>query len=224
MTEEQWLACDDPTPLLGCLRDSPNVSDRKLRLLAVAWSRRVWRRLTSPASRRMVETAERYADGLASEGDLRSAWDEADSAFEDLCSERGFEDEIVRSYAPAEVRAAFVAAWAGEGDAWAVVETAASLARKREQPAYADLLRDIFNPFRPITIAPSCLTPQVVALAQAAYEERLLPSGHLDPARLSVLADALEDAGCSDAELLEHLRGGLHVRGCWAVDAVLGRC
>ena len=54
-------------------------------------------------------------------------------------------------------------------------------------------------------------------LAQAIYEER-------DLRRLPVLADALEDAGCEDADLLGHLRGpGRHVRGCWALDLVLGK-
>jgi hypothetical protein len=61
-------------------------------------------------------------------------------------------------------------------------------------------------------------------LAQAAYEERSLPSGELDTARLAVLADALEEAGCADAAILSHLRGpGPHVRGCWAVDLLLGK-
>jgi hypothetical protein len=61
-------------------------------------------------------------------------------------------------------------------------------------------------------------------IAHTAYEERLLPSGQLDPARLGVLADALEDAGCTDAELLGHLRGpGPHVLGCWALDLILGK-
>jgi hypothetical protein len=61
-------------------------------------------------------------------------------------------------------------------------------------------------------------------LAEAAYAERQLPAGALDPARLAVLADALEEAGLTDAELLHHLRGpGPHVRGCFAVDAVLGK-
>ena len=53
---------------------------------------------------------------------------------------------------------------------------------------------------------------------------RSLPAGTLDPARLAVLADALEDAGCTDAGLLGHLRGpGPHVRGCWAVDLLIGK-
>src|SRR5262245_45027216 len=87
------------------------------------------------------------------------------------------------------------------------------------------LLRDIFgNPFHPVIRNPTWLMPSIVSLAQAAYEERSLPSGHLDPDRLAVLADALEEAGCTDPALLGHLRGpGSHVRGCWAVDLVLGR-
>jgi hypothetical protein len=91
-----------------------------------------------------------------------------------------------------------------------------------------DLLRDIFgNPFRPVALAPAVLTwndATVVRLAHATYDERKLPGGTLDNGRLAVLADALEEAGCSDAEILGHLRGpGPHVRGCWAVDLLLGK-
>jgi hypothetical protein len=61
-------------------------------------------------------------------------------------------------------------------------------------------------------------------LAQAAYEIRLLPAGTLDSLRLAILADALEEAGCLDTALLDHLRGpGPHVRGCFALDAILAR-
>jgi hypothetical protein len=64
----------------------------------------------------------------------------------------------------------------------------------------------------------------VVGLAQAAYEERELHSGALDPARLSVLADALEEAGCTGPDILNHCRRpGVHVRGCWVVDLLLGK-
>ena len=67
-------------------------------------------------------------------------------------------------------------------------------------------------------------TPTVNSLVEAAYQERDLPSGHLDPARLAVLSDALEDAGCTDAAILDHLRGpGPHVRGCWALDLLLAK-
>jgi hypothetical protein len=64
----------------------------------------------------------------------------------------------------------------------------------------------------------------VVKMATATYEERSLPAGTLDPQRLTVLAQALEAAGCPDAEILGHLRSlGPHVRGCWVIDLILGK-
>jgi hypothetical protein len=96
--------------------------------------------------------------------------------------------------------------------------------RQEAEELQAVLLRDLFgNPFRiPPDLAPALLSPEVLTQARGAYEERQLPSGLLDPARLAVLADALEDVGCTDAGLLSHLRGaGPHVRGCFAVDLLL---
>jgi hypothetical protein len=100
------------------------------------------------------------------------------------------------------------------GDAYGVAE--------KRMRFYA---RCIFgNPFRPVSVNPAWLTPTVTNLATAAYEERALPSGELDTARLTVLADALEEAGCDNADILEHLRSpGPHVRGCFALDALLNR-
>jgi hypothetical protein len=86
-------------------------------------------------------------------------------------------------------------------------------------------VRDIFrNPFRPATFDSTWRTPNVTDLAAAIYEERQLPSGLFDKQRLGVLADALEDAGCDNVDILDHLRGGgEHVRGCWVVDLILGK-
>jgi len=68
------------------------------------------------------------------------------------------------------------------------------------------------------------LLGSVADLVSAAYEERTLPPGTLKPDRLLTLAQALEEAGCGDAELISHLRSaGPHYRGCWAVDTVLGK-
>jgi hypothetical protein len=94
-----------------------------------------------------------------------------------------------------------------------------------EEGVTCALLRDVFrNPFRRVTFDKGWRTPTATALAQAAYDERLLPGGTLDSTRLAILADALEDAGCSKAAILDHLRGpGPHVRGCWVVDLVLGK-
>ena len=93
--------------------------------------------------------------------------------------------------------------------------------RRTALAARCRLIRDIvYAPLPPLS---ACLLAWngglLVNLAQAAYEYRSLPSGHLDNARMAVLGDALEEAGCTDATLLTHLRlPAVHVRGCWAVD------
>jgi hypothetical protein len=99
----------------------------------------------------------------------------------------------------------------------------AMISRYRTHPAHH--LRDIFGAvFHEATLDPACRSPTVLSLAELAYHERALPVGHLAPERLVCLADALEQANCSDAELLEHLRRpGPHVRGCWALDLVLAK-
>jgi hypothetical protein len=92
------------------------------------------------------------------------------------------------------------------------------------------LVLDVFsNPFRPrpplATLTHTWQSGTVARLALGAYEERQLPSGHLDNAKLNILADALEIANCTDSEILDHLRNSaaVHVRGCWVVDLLLGK-
>jgi hypothetical protein len=90
------------------------------------------------------------------------------------------------------------------------------------------MFREVFgNPFRRSVIEPGWLSwnnSTIPKLAQAAYDERHLPEATLDTACLAILADALEEAGCTNAEILTHCRGqGPHVRGCWAVDLILGK-
>ena len=94
-----------------------------------------------------------------------------------------------------------------------------------EEPHPCGLVRDILcNPFRPVSFDPAWRTANVVALARTVYEERELPSGQFDRARLAVLADALLDAGCDSADILDHCRSeGPHVRGCWVLDLILGK-
>jgi hypothetical protein len=98
----------------------------------------------------------------------------------------------------------------------------------QEQDVQCHLLRDIFgpHPFCLLTL-PACVRTWhdgiVRRLAEAAYQHRLLPSGHLDPERLAVLADALEESGVTDEDLLGHLRQqeAVHVRGCFLLDWLL---
>jgi hypothetical protein len=90
---------------------------------------------------------------------------------------------------------------------------------KWEHSALGAILRDIVGPlpFRPVAIEPSCRTPYVFVIAKGIYEDRAFY-------RLPSLADALEEAGCTDADIIGHLRGpGPHLRGCWVVDLCLGK-
>jgi hypothetical protein len=116
-------------------------------------------------------------------------------------------------------RPEYAATSAASAQAWATDPTQGEVhaaTERRERRAQADLLRDIFgNPFRPVTFNPAWRSVAAVKLAQAIYQERAFD-------RLPILADALEEAGCTDAEILTHCRGGgEHVRGCWLVDLVL---
>ena len=74
--------------------------------------------------------------------------------------------------------------------------------------------------FRPVALNTAWLAwndGTIPKLAQAIYDDRAFD-------RLPILADALEDAGCTDADILGHCRGGgEHTRGCWVVDLVLGK-
>jgi hypothetical protein len=99
---------------------------------------------------------------------------------------------------------------------------------KDEIEAQAAILRDLFgNPFHPIAISPVLVFWNdgiVRLLAQSAYDDRILPAGTLDNTRLLILADALEEAGCTHEQILTHLRsGGDHYRGCWVIDLLLGK-
>jgi hypothetical protein len=92
-------------------------------------------------------------------------------------------------------------------------------AKRAEEAVQASLLRDIFgNPFRPLAFPPEWRTDTAAALSHQMYESR-------DFSPIPILADALQDAGCDNPDILDHCRDpqGVHVRGCWIVDAVLGK-
>jgi hypothetical protein len=198
--------------MITFLRYTDKVSDRKGRLTACACCRLVWP-LLRKASRRVVELAEQLAEGTVNEEQLAAA---IRTAIEAVCT-AGVAGEI----------AADMAYKSALNDGWYAANW--TVGNGSEVAREVALLRDIFgNPFRPPpAIDPDWLTWNegiVKRLAEAAYEERALPSGHLDVARLAVLTDALTDAGCSDTELLDHLRSaGPHVRGCWAIDLLAAK-
>jgi hypothetical protein len=226
VNEADWLVCNDPRPMLEFLLES--ATDRKLRVFACASCRLVWYLFTDERSRRAVEAAERLADGAI--GDLVAA-DAAYGAYREAKTADGYDDnsDVHPEYAG---HLPFVA-WATTQAADFASEWVLSLPTAWDDggafaEAQCGLLRDLFgNPFRPAVVDSVWLTwnsGTVPRLAEAAYQECELPSGHLDMARLALLADTLENAGCDDAEILSHLRSaGPHVRGCWVVDRLTGR-
>lgn len=204
-------------------------SERKRGLFAAACCRRVWHLLKDERSREAVEVAERYVDDAATEGEKMDAEMEAEAADEALAA-GGRDAASSRAALSAYCVTCFGAGWDQADPGWDFAYPTASYAADAARGVGTGanqlaLLRCIFgNPFRSIAIDSAGMTAMVRSLAQAAYEERELPSGHLDPARLAVRSDALEDAGCNNADILAHLRGpGLHVRGCWVVDLLLGK-
>jgi hypothetical protein len=229
--EQAWLTSTDPQAMLAFLRDSGQLTDRKARLLAVACCRRLWHLLADERSRAAVDVAERYADGLASLEAMRMAFRAAGSAIQESYAARaafyctvtaddeGYDFADVPAYIARGVLAAAVEAVTSLADSY----DGAVMARAAERAAQAVLLRCIFGDRLNSPHLPPGLPDTLAPLARAAYDERELPSGHLDQDHLAVLADALEEAG-ADAELAAHLRSpDPHVRGCHVIDTVLGK-
>jgi hypothetical protein len=198
---------------------------RKARLYLCACCRHAWEN-PSRRARTAVDAAEQFADGGTRTKELtagrRAAEDEAYSLFGDdpwwrrLWKMVSAKDGFIAW--PALAAAAAAAGWIEEEQFYRV---ALSLG-VREVGRRCALIRCIFgNPFRPLPAAdPAWLRwngGAILKLARAVYEDRAFE-------RLPILADALEEAGCADADLLGHLRGpGPHARGCWAVDWILGK-
>lgn len=227
MTETEWLSCADPKPMLRFL--SAQAGDRKLRLFACACCRRIWPALTDERCRRAVEVRELYEDGMASEFDLAAAQDAARAARHELRYPLRYVENAESLPESAPAWAAGAASNAVNGNyhpiAYLAARAAACLstapwkdAVAAETGALCPILRDIVgNPFRPLVADPVWLTSTVVALAGAMYHARAFD-------RLPILADALEDAGCDNVDVLAHCRGaGPHVQGCWVVDLLLGK-
>jgi hypothetical protein len=161
-------------------------------------------------ARNVLSVTERLADGVATRSELV----EARRWIDDL------DPQIMR-----KDRAAFVWATAPEGTVHRLAVGAAGYAAeyhdrpKKEAAVQCRLIREIFgNPFRASpAIDVTWLTPLVVELGGTIYERRSFD-------RMPALADALEEAGCHNADILDHCRSQTqHVRGCWVVDTLLGK-
>ena len=258
MTQDEWDRCTDPGKMLELLRGK--VSDRKLRLFAVACCRRIWHRLAGDRSQRLVEASEQVLEGVLDKDGFEPTaatlveilspttgrfysherptsppfvtvgshvnpgtvvcWIEAMKIFNEIQAECSgvITEALVTDQAAVEYGAPL----------FRVVPTVPAEARGGAENSPVSLVREVFgNPVRPDGVDLAWLRwsdGAVGSLARTVYEDRDLPSGHLDAARLALLADMVEEVGCTDADILGHLRGaGPHPRGCWAVDLLLGK-
>lgn len=170
--------------------------------------------LTDPRSRRAVEVAERYAEGEVTEQERQSA--DEKSAF-------AFTDRTISDRPPSPLMAATnICGW--PNDVYSSVNWVRYwLKGAVSLTVQAALLRDIFgNPWQPIQFRhdDQQRTGQtrwrdwqritawhdhtVPRIAQAIYDDRAF-------GEMLVLADALEDAGCTDVAILSHCRGAERV-------------
>lgn len=209
MTEAEWNTSRDPQAMLAFLRSHDGTSQRKLRLFAATCFRG---RICTADDELAVAVGEHYADGSATEVERRVLFETVELLKREAVDRQDFE----------EAAHLWMRQGAITGELWRWVFGLA-----RCVPNSYGALRDIFGPlpFRSIQFDPLLFAGPALTLAQTAYDERQMPSGHLDNARLAVLADMLEEAGCRDAEVLGHLRGpqAVHVRGCWCVDVLTGK-
>ncbi len=235
MIETEWLNCTDPQPMLDFLKGK--ASDRKLRLFLFACVRRMWDRIPDDRLKRAIEVSERHTDGLVDNAALGIVVKDAHRARR---KRSGFDQAVYEAarYHPGSVfgntatiylpgaAASFAvpdvppfAMGVVEGDKFVTKDlpmTPAHMAwlavRDAEYDAQAQLLHEIFgNPFHPVAADPTWLTPNVISLAQTIYDERAFK-------RMPELATELEQAGCTNADILAHCRqSGDHVRGCWVI-------
>lgn len=246
-----WVREDRPLDEAGWLADfrlifvldyvdQQDHNRRRIRLFACACCRRAWELLRWESARRIVELSEAYADGEVSTVELQAAYDHPD--FAGLDAQYLGEAEAGTQLSRREIDAIAVAQYLARVDGYnlssyvvaqdtsgclssdyipgdesdgpgrGVLTSDAEIAEKEK------LLRDIFgNPFRPVAFAPAWRTSDAMSLARGMYKSR-------DFSAMPILADALQDAGCDNDDILAHCRGpGPHVRGCWVVDLVLGK-
>ena len=230
MNELDWLAGADPLAMLAHLAGGANA--RKLRLFACACVRRFWSDLSYPVPRYAVNLAERFAVGTATPEDVEAMRGQADQsavnapefqqfAYYAAAATLAEQASDAARIAPESIRQHAVRIAAYET---IYIEDEAQInarAREEESRRQVELLNELFgNPFRPAVLEPHWLAwagGVVVGMAREIEEAQRF-------AELPYLADALMDAGCGDETILRHLRRTEgHIRGCWALDLILGK-
>jgi hypothetical protein len=212
---EEWWKMHKPQWMLFLARERLPICPpvRKWRLAHSAFARTLLSIIGGQLPQAVLSTCDQFADGLASEVEIATA----------RASIRQIAQPEALAYSLyTRCLKALDAAFVSTADDWPHNGMACILQVHRTHEGrvtLCNLIRDIFgNPFRPVAFDPRWRSESAVALARTAYDTRnftLLP----------ILADALEEAGCDHADVLNHCRepNGVHVRGCWVVDGVLGK-
>jgi hypothetical protein len=234
MTEAEWLACADPEWMLRRLEGK--LSERKLRLFAAACCRRIRHLMDDPRCGAAVEVGERLADGLVSPAEQEAVRAAAQAVCRDYAYTRNHYTPAVHAARSAyhvvsssrfSVRMCASAAVEAVTYTGKPIQADAPLCRGNFPPtaepaAQCALLRDLSGRLRRPSLH---LTGPVLGwgngaarkVAEGIYRDH-------DWGDLPIVADALEEGGCEDQDILSHLRGpGPHVRGCWVVDLILGK-
>jgi hypothetical protein len=216
MTEAEWLNAADPEILLRWLQKSKKhrPSVRKLQLFSCGCCREVWFQVADMRFHHAIEAAEQVADGLMT---IQAAKALADRQFDSAGS-------FTVEFAPASWtfhlpwNTEFAPETSASAAAGYAIRLISARGRKLARERQSHILRDIIgNPYRRPASTTNWQTALVVSLAQAIYDQRAFD-------RMPILADALEDAGCTNTDVLSHCRQpGQHVRGCWVVDLLLGK-
>ena len=227
MTEAQWLVSTNALALLAESALETEKQKRRLRLFSIACCRQLARWVVNERLWKCLEASERYADGRLKDSGLDHWTAEANKLW--IAAKQS--QKGVRN-AAAVLRTHHAIAYTCLTDKYDMHGKAAGIILGAEEdfgktfvnamhPLFSHLLRDIFgNPFRPASINPSWLTwndGAIGKIAEGIYDKRAFD-------RVPILADALEEAGCTDASILPHCRQpGEHARGCWVIDMLLGK-
>jgi hypothetical protein len=188
-------------------------SERKVRLFGAACCRLIWHLLRDERHQFAVEVAEQLADGLVDDAVRSQARLDAERM---LQRDRHGYPQVDSDQLPVIWAIdAMMADPAKEGIEDVVLYTG----RLWNMAAQIQLLREHFgDPERSVTFFSEWRTDTAILLARTMYESR-------DYSAMPILADALQDAGCDNDDVLSHCRDTslTHVRGCWVVDLVLGK-
>jgi hypothetical protein len=212
MTEAEWLATKLPSHMIAS--GLTEWDECKAHLAASHCLRHWWHMLTE-VQKRYVEVVEHLASGEGSAEEAQrlmlKAAEEANSPDFFGNPTMAYADCVVRSFSYPLGRESLC-------EIFRQIVGMTPDAEDRERAWQCQLLRDIFgNPFRPVAFSPVWRTDTAVALARQIYESREFGA-------MPILADALQDAGCDNDDILNHCRSNeAHVRGCWVCDLVLAK-